>query len=297
MLNVTAPTRFLAISYLFLLSILFWWQPLKTTLSLALNDEAQTYILLVVPLSVGMIVLHWENCRENYHASVLSGSVVMISALFILKLTESSFPDAWHVTQISVKMSALVCWWLGSLILFFGVEVLESLLFPLGFLFLVVPLPEPILRQIVSFLQHQSANGARLLFLAIGTPVSQDDIVLSIPSLDIQVTEECSSIRSSVMLLIVSLVFAHLYLRRWWTKVVLVAIVIPLSIAKNAVRIFTIAELGTQVDPAYLTGRLHHNGGILFFAFAVGVLTLLLFFLQKIERGEHGRQICTNSRT
>jgi exosortase/archaeosortase family protein len=63
--------------------------------------------------------------------------------------------------------------------------------------------------------------------------------------------------------------------------VVLVAI--PLSIAKNGVRIFTIAMLGTRVDPGFLHGNLHHHGGIVFFLLALSALVLLLWILTKSE--------------
>ncbi len=81
-------------------------------------------------------------------------------------------------------------------------------------------------------------------------------IVVSIPGLDIEVAQECSSIRSSLMLVVTTMVLAHLFLRSWWRKVLLIAVAIPLSVAKNGFRIFTIGELGTRVDPSFLSGRL-----------------------------------------
>ena len=143
-------------------------------------------------------------------------------------------------------------------------------LFPLCFLFLMVPIPKFALNWIVEFLQQQSAVAARLMFRAAGVPVTQDGIMLSIPGLDIEVARECSSIRSSLMLVVTTLVLAHLFLRSWWRKVLLVAAAIPLSVAKNGLRIFTIVELGTRVDPGFLKGKLHHHGGIIFFGLGGG---------------------------
>jgi len=50
-------------------------------------------------------------------------------------------------------------------------------------------------------------------------------------------------------------------------EALLIAAAIPLSVAKNGLRIFTIAELGTRVDPGFLGGKLHHDGGIIFFLY------------------------------
>jgi hypothetical protein len=60
-------------------------------------------------------------------------------------------------------------------------------------------------------------------------------------------------------------------------------VAIPLSIAKNGVRIFTIAMLGTHVDPGFLHGTLHRKGGILFFLLALFAVLLLLWLLSRGE--------------
>jgi uncharacterized protein HemY len=49
-------------------------------------------------------------------------------------------------------------------------------------------------------------------------------------------------------------------------------------------RIFTIAMLGTKVDPGYLTGNFHHHGGVVFLVIALLVIFLLLWILRKGEQ-------------
>jgi hypothetical protein len=41
--------------------------------------------------------------------------------------------------------------------------------------------------------------------------------------------------------------------------------------------------LGTRVDPGYLTGRFHHQGGIVFFAIVLMVIFALLWILRRGE--------------
>src|ERR1035441_2125077 len=113
--------------------------------------------------------------------------------------------------RVSLGMFALVTWWITSILLCFGVRTLYLFLFPLCFLFLLVPIPQFALRWIVEFLQQQSASAARIMFRAVGVPATQDGIMLSIPGLDIEVARECSSIRSSLMLLVTAMVLAHLF--------------------------------------------------------------------------------------
>jgi len=176
-----------------------------------------------------------------------------------------------------------VVWWVGSVLFCYGARAVASLLFPLCMLFWIVPMPETLLDVITHFLQLQSAFAARVLFLMTGVPVTQDGILLSIPGLDIEVARECSSIRSSLMLVITTMLLAHLFLRSWWRKVLLIVAAVPLAVLKNGFRIFTIAELGTRVDPGFFDGNLHHRGGIIFFAISLAVMAALLWVLQRTE--------------
>jgi exosortase/archaeosortase family protein len=85
------------------------------------------------------------------------------------------------------------------------------------------------------------------------------------------------------MLIVTSMVLAHLFLRSLWRKSAVVLAAIPLSIFKNGIRIFTISMLGTRVDPGFLHGNLHRKGGILFFLLALSVVLLLLWLLNRNE--------------
>jgi len=84
-------------------------------------------------------------------------------------------------------------------------------------------------------------------------------------------------------LLVTTMVLAQLSLRSPWRKALVIALAVPLSVAKNALRIFTIAMLGTRVDPGFLTGRLHHQGGIVFFLISLVGVFILLWILRRTE--------------
>jgi exosortase len=132
-------------------------------------------------------------------------------------------------------------------------------------------------------MQEGSAWSAHALFSIFGIPAIQKGVQLTIPGLTIQVAQECSSIRSSSMLLITAILLAQFFLHAFWRKAFIAAIAIPLSVAKNGLRIFVITVLGTRVDPAYLTGRLHHQGGVLFFAVALGCVIAAIWFCKRRE--------------
>ncbi len=275
--------RYIELSALVAGSLVIWWHPIVANLKLALSSDAHTHILLILPMSVALIYLEGKEEQLAFQSSGRLGAILLTAALLLRAVSAWS---SWHLSPddfLALSIFALVIWWVGSVILCFGLRTFQSLLFPLCFLFLTVPFPEHVLSWITGFLQHQSAVAASILFRCARVPVTRDGIILSIPGLDIEVSRECSSIRSSMMLIVTTMVLAHLFLRSWWKKALLIAIAIPLSVAKNALRIFTIVELGTRVDPGFLDGRLHRHGGIVFWGLAVAVVVVLLWGLTRSE--------------
>jgi exosortase len=276
--------RYIGLCFLLAISIALWWQAIVSTLGLALSDDAYTHILLIVPLSLTLIYFESRNDPVMAKPRREAGVVLLGIALCLLGLASCNVRNLSSGSRLSMSTFALVTWWIGSAVVCLGLPALSSLLFPLCFLFLIVPLPRRFVDSAAQFLQHQSAVASEILFRAAHVPVTRHGIILSIPALDIEVARECSSIRSSTMLMVITLILAHLFLRSSWRRILLVGAVIPLSVAKNAVRIFTIAELGTRVDPAYLNGRLHHHGGIVFLGLA---LLVEVAFLWILRRGEY----------
>jgi exosortase len=265
-------------------SIVLWWQPLTATARLAWNSDSYTYLLLIVPVSVLLLVTEHNQSPAPHPASSRgTAAMLLFGALFLRALAFWAQRHFSASEALSLSVFALVLCWIGSVIMCFGTPVVRSHLFAFCFLFLLVPLPDEAVNWIVNTLQTTSAVAAEFLFQMARVPVARDGIILSIPGLDIEVARECSSIRSSTMLVVLTLLLAHLFLQSKWRKILLALLAIPLSIFKNAVRIFTIAELTTRVDPSYLTGKLHHQGGVVFLGLAVLVTVLFLWLLRKSE--------------
>jgi exosortase len=148
----------------------------------------------------------------------------------------------------------------------------------------MVPVPGQFVESVIGFLQVQSANLSYRLFLLLGVPVLRDGFVLKVPGVNIEVAKECSGINSSIALLILMIIFAHETLHSNWRRVLLILLTIPLSILKNAIRIVTLTMLSIRVDPGFLTGRLHHEGGFVFFLITLGLVFPIWKLLKMTEK-------------
>jgi exosortase len=148
----------------------------------------------------------------------------------------------------------------------------------------MVPLPDLVLDRVIRALQQGSTEIAYLIFQAVGTPVSRHGFVLSVPGVTIEIAKECSSIRSSLALFITCLLAAHLYLRKGWKMFLFVLLSLPVSVIKNGIRISTLTLLSIYVDPGFLSGRLHREGGFVFFLIALLILLPVFLWLEKSDK-------------
>jgi exosortase len=269
------------------ISVVLWRVSLESVFALALSDDQYTHILLIVPISVALVFFDWEPYARSRSQSFLKSSqpfssisaAIVSGLLIVAALVKILVQRRIHLSSdevLAANMLVLVVLWIAAFLACFGRRAFWQALFPICFLFGLVPLPNFMLNSVVRMLQYGSAAVARLLFVMSGIPAAQKGLLLHIPGLTLAVAPECSSIRSSSILVVITMVLAQLFLHSPWKKAVLVAASIPLAIAKNGLRIFVLGVLATQVDPRFLTGRLHRQGGIVFFLIALAAIFLLL---------------------
>ncbi len=287
-MTLTATTREsiskLSPPFLFLIlvaiSLLIWWRPLVLSFALAWHDSQYTHILLILPVSIALIYLDWTLPRADGSGSgvglVLLAAAIVTSVAARLHILQLQ-PDE----QLSMNMLALVVWWIGAFIFSFGTHAFRRALFPLCFLLWIVPIPQSVLNPIVRLLQEGSVVSARLFFALAGVPSAQEGTQITIPGLTVEIAAECSSIRSSLMLVVTTMVLAQILLRPVWRKVLLIAVAIPLSVAKNGLRVFVLAMLATRVDRSFMTGKLHHQGGIIYFLIALACIGMLIWIARR----------------
>jgi exosortase len=221
-----------------------------------------------------------ESLATTYHSHLVV--VPLAVAYMIWSSRDRIFLTPSYSTRTAVRLSIAPIFVLGVACL------LGSRLSP-ALLLLMAPIPTVVADKIISFLQAGSTELTRLIFVAIGIPVLREGFVLRIPGVSIEVARECSGINSTIALVITLLVVAYETLRTTSRRVLLLLLSIPLSIIKNAVRIVTLTLLAIYVDPSFLTGRLHHQGGFVFFLIALILMYPVWRLLQKGERREYER--------
>jgi len=265
------------------LSSLLFKNPVGALVRLSLSQDDASYVVLIPFISAA--VLYLERSKIFLHAA--GDKILAAIFLFLAGCAALASHLAGNHSSLGVQLSgwilSLVLVWVAGFALFFGKTALKAAHFSLLFLLLMIPPPNFLLDRIIYFLQEGSAWITGALFDLFRVPALREGLVFHLARVDIEVAKECSGIRSSMALLILALLISHFRLKSFWYKTLFVACGLFMMILKNGIRIATLTLLAIYVDPNFLFGRLHHQGGVVFFVLALLLLLPLLFFLQRVE--------------
>jgi exosortase len=266
-----------------LASVAVCWPAISALAVFSLHHEFSSHAFVIPVLSIYLLYVERKVVFRELHSSVALGSALIVTgaALYWWAMVHSSLQSPAEYLPGSTL--AIVLIWMGGFLICYGYRAWRGAIFPLLFLLLMVPLPEPVLDRTIYLLQVGSTSLSFWLFKLVGVPVFRQGFLLSVPGQTIEVAKACSGIRSSIALLITCLLAAHLFLRTPWKILLFIVLVFPVSIVKNAIRIVTLTLLGVYVDPSFLRGSLHHDGGFVFFLLALAILFPVLLILQKSE--------------
>lgn len=270
-------------------SFLVFWLPLLQLVHLGLARDYESHIFLVLPVSTWLIYRSRNEIFAHIHNDAIPNRrVLLLAAILGLAAALNDFVNA-DVQYLGLQILALIVLWISGFATCYGGAALHTTKLAFFFLFLLIPIPDFVVGRTISYLQIGSAYIAMLLFKGLHLPVFREGLVLHIPALDLEVTKECSGLRSSVILFMTTLLMGEFALHSAWRKSLLVLSVIPIVILKNGLRIVTISLLTVYLNRGFLHGWLHQSGGMVFYL--LGLLALLPV-LKLLRRGESPRPVC-----
>lgn len=262
-----------------------------TAVAGALDSKLYSHIILVPVIS--SFVMYKERINifsiKEYSPTVGSIFIIIGMSLYFVGRTLVSLSQNDY---LSIVAFAAVLYVIGSFIFIFGMRAARVGAFPLLFLLFIVPIPSAVATGIIAVLQKGSAVVADGLFTFTGVPYIRYGFTFHLETLSVEVAEQCSGIRSSLVLFIISVLAGHIFLRTGWRKIALSVSVFPIAIFKNGVRIVTLSLLGAYVDERILSSALHRRGGIPFFVIALIIWAPILWALRKSEKKELTEKSC-----
>jgi exosortase len=265
-----------------LLPVIFFGDLLKYLIEKILGNETYSHIPLVPLVTIFLIYAERQSIFSRRAQSWKIAAALAFAGVAILALTR------WNVwqwdgdNQVSVLVLGLILLWAGAFGIFFGEDALRKAFFPLAFLAFAIPLPPQLFSEFIGVLQRRSADAVGVAFRITGIPFARDGFDFALPGVTIEVAEECSGIRSTLALFMTAAIAGHLWLRSFPRTLLLCIAMIPIAIAKNALRITLLSWLAVYVNRSFLFGPLHKYGGIPFFGLGLMMMGIVLLLLQRV---------------
>jgi len=256
--------------------------PLREFVRYAAHSEVHSYVLLIPFVTAYLIYLRWKSLSHELSSSL--GFALLLAAAGIGALLASQhFGDLGQNDYMTLIALSFVCFAIAGTFLFLGRKWARSAMFPLFFLAFMIPLPEAAVDLLENASKEASAEVANWLFLISGTPFLRNGTLFQLPGITITVAKECSGIRSSLVLVITSLLAANMFLHTTWRRALLVSAVIPLGLLRNGFRVLVISLLCVHIGPDMINSVIHRRGGPVFFALSLIPLFAMLWLFRRQE--------------
>ncbi len=170
-----------------------------------------------------------------------------------------------------VEQFALVGMLIGVLWSVLGNQVTVNMLFPLGFLFLMVPFGE----DFVPYLMEFTASFTVAMLRLTGISVYREGLHFTLVSGNWSVVEACSGIRYLIASITLGLVYAYLNYSNYKKRALFILASITVPVLANGLRAYMIVMIGHLSSMKLATGVDHIIYGWVFF----GLVMLLLFYI------------------
>jgi exosortase len=171
--------------------------------------------------------------------------------------------------QVSLQGVGLVLAVAGAVLFLRGPDWLGTLIFPVGYLVFMIPVPPEWITPTI--------NQLRLLV----SRTAVDTLHLLEGSLF--VAEACSGITSMVTLIPVAVLLGYFTQTRFLPRLVLVLAVVPIAMLGNMVRVLFTVTAALQVGPERATaGAIHEAAGALVYLFGCLVLLLVDHWVRRV---------------
>lgn len=255
--------------------------PLRSLVTVSRGSDEYSYLLLIPVIVVGLFYLERKKIFRRLHYSIALGALIILAGIAAAGYGRTLSVGSGATTRLFIEILGLTSIWMGAFVLSYGTAAARTGLFAVLCTLLFVPLPQALMSAPIALVQHASADVTGALFTLFGVPVFREGLTFNLSRLTFVVARECSGIHSTTALIIAALLAGHFYLRSNWQRVLLVILIFPIVAFTNGLRMFILATLAVYVDLTFFFGKLHHDGGSLFFVLAMIILVLIVKLLRR----------------
>jgi exosortase len=265
-------------------------KPVATRPWIALWPLVAGFLILAIPTLITLVQQVWST------EAGAQGPIVLFTGVWLVwrklpDLTRNAKPGAWWMSAIlmilalalyvfgraydyiSIEVAGLYGVVLTFLFAHIGLRPLTRDWFPFLYLGFLIPPPGWVIDTATAPLKTFVSYASTELLQLCGLPIVREGVTLFIGQYQMLVEDACSGMKSLSGLIAISLFYIYLLRNASWRySVFLVALVIPIAIIANILRIITLVLLTYFMGDAVGQGFLHKTAGLFLFATALALV-------------------------
>jgi len=229
--------------------------------------------------------------REKLRNIIIQPSYLGFVLLFFSMLFYilGKFSSVEFLTAFSVWLTIL-----SLTVLVFGRKIAYTLALPFAVLFFIIPLPPFIKNLLTLRLKLMSTELAVKMMQMVGVAVYHEGNIIDLGVTKLQVADACSGLRYFFPLLLIGLILSYLLHEKWWERLTIILITIPVSIVSNSFRIAITGYLTQNFSPKIAEGFFHGFSGIVVFIISVGMILIFSKILKALSKSNYQRNVIEN---
>jgi exosortase A len=177
----------------------------------------------------------------------------------------------WAADINEVRQLSLVALVPGLVLAVLGRRACWTLLYPLLYLFLMVPTGEILVRP----LTRATVGLATAMLSAGNVPMRVDGSLIVVPLRDYDIGPACAGLNFLFATLVLAPLYAAIVFRPWWKRLAAITVAVALSILTNGVRVYGIIALAEASDGRIDFGPDHLLVGWLLFEVVMAAAMML----------------------
>ena len=282
-----------AAAILAVLGITTIWSTMNALWFLWTTDALKSIGMFIPLVSFVLILRAWRSIGWEMQGTWW-GLVILVFTTAVVHIRDQSIlvlvlSPKWSI-YIPPHSLVIFAYGAGVVLLFGGTRLFRAALFPLLLLWFVNPVPH-IFNVFVDLpLQRASAHVTRSFAIALGQPLSSDQLRLMFtPQFGMFIAPGCNGIRGAVTMGFIALIAGYVYRFRWYANAVVVACAVLLGYVFNFARLcFLVLYYLVALRFPWLQSRASMGdyiiGGCLFL-----IATFLLFYVISRLRDSPGK--------
>ncbi len=228
------------------------------------STEAGVHGPLVLATGIWLIGRRLPEIRRK----AVPGSLGAGFAVMLIAVPIYIFSRAFDF--ISTEVAAMLLAMGATAYVFCGRQVLALLWFPIIYLGFVIPIPGWVLDVVTQPLKALVSHSVTAVLADFGYPVARVGVTIYVAQYQLLVEDACAGLNSLISLTAIGLFYVYiLHNTNWRYSVLLLALVIPIAILANCIRVAALVLLTYYFGDAVAQGFLHHFAGMVTFTSAL----------------------------